>query len=333
MTVLNKSQTFRLSFCLLLVFIGGCSTTPQLASWNDVDSRDQLIAFVDDVTDQQSLNFVPQSERIAVFDNDGTLWAEQPLYFQLIFAIDRVKAMAADHPEWKTTQPFQAVLENDMDTLAKGGKKALIELLMTTHAGMTTEEFELIARSWLLEARHPESGQLYTQMVYEPMLEMLTYLRNNGFKTFIVSGGGIEFLRVFAEETYGIPPEQVVGSSIQTTFEMTQNGPVIRRLPEIDFNDDKAGKPIAINKHIGRRPTIAFGNSDGDLQMLQWTTGGEGSRLGVLIHHTDAQREYAYDRDSHIGKLDVALDESEARGWIVVDMMNDWNTIFAHDTE
>ena len=272
-----------------------------------------------------------QAERIATFDNDGCLWSEKPFYFQLAFAIDRVKALAKDHPEWKTEQPFKAVLEGDLETVAKSGMEGLLQLVMVSHAGMTTDEFSDIARNWLDAARHPRFNRRYDELVFQPMLELLAYLRANEFKTFITSGGGIEFLRVFAEEVYGVPPEQVIGSSIKTKFEMRDGKPVIVRLPEIDFVDDKAGKPVGINSHIGRRPIASFGNSDGDLQMLQWTAGGEGARFCLLVHHTDAQREWAYDRDSHVGRLDKALIEAKKRGWTVVDMKQDWKTIYPSD--
>jgi hypothetical protein len=304
------------------------SAAPGLQSWNEGGAKQQILDFVARVTDPRSPDFVPEPERIAVFDNDGTLWAEQPAYVQLLFAIDRVKALAPEHPEWKSTQPFQAVLEGDMEALAAAGHHGLLELVMATHAGMTTEEFEAVVTQWLATARHPTSGRPYTEMVYRPMLELLHYLRDNGFKTFIVSGGGIEFMRPWTESVYGISPEQVIGSSIKTKFELRDGRPALVRLPEIDFIDDKEGKPVGINSHIGRRPIAAFGNSDGDLQMLEWTTAGDGARLGVLIHHTDAEREWAYDRESHIGRLDRGLDEAAARGWTVVSMKDDWNAIY-----
>ena len=304
------------------------ATTDPLPSWNDGESKQAILDFVVRVTDPAGPDFVPEPERIATFDNDGTLWAEQPLYFQLLFAIDRVKALAPEHPEWSTQQPFQAVLEDEKEALAAAGMHGLIELVMATHAGMTTEEFERIATEWLATARHPTTGQPFTEMVYQPMLELLDYLRANGFKTYIVSGGGIEFMRPWTEAVYGIPPEQVVGSSIKTVFEVRDGEPVLVRLPEMNFIDDEAGKPVGINSHIGRRPIAAFGNSDGDFQMLEWTTAGDGARLGVYIHHTDAEREWAYDRDSHIGRLDRGLDEAEARGWTVVSMKDDWGRIF-----
>ena len=280
------------------------------------------------MTTPDSADFVAPDERIAVFDNDGTLWSEKPAYFQLLFAIDRIKQLAPQHPEWKTTQPFKAVLDNDMDALADSGEKGLLQLVMASHAGMTTTEFERIVGDWLMTARHPRFKRPYTELVYQPMLELLNYLRANGFKTFIVSGGGIEFMRPWTQAVYGIPPEQVIGSSIKVKFELRDGEPVLVRLPEIDFIDDKAGKPVGIHKFIGRRPIAAFGNSDGDLQMLQWTTAGEGARFGLIVHHTDAQREWAYDRDTHVGKLDKALGEAAAQGWTVVDMKNDWRVIY-----
>jgi phosphoglycolate phosphatase-like HAD superfamily hydrolase len=270
---------------------------------------------------------MPQAERIAVFDNDGTLWSEQPMYFQLAFALDSVKALAPQHPEWRTTQPFQAVLENDMGALARSGKQGLFELVLTTHAGMTTDEFDAEVRAWLASARHPTTGRRYTEMVYQPMLELLDCLRAAGFKTYIVSGGGIDFMRVFAEEVYGVPPEQVIGSRIKTEFETSAAQPVIRRLPQVEFIDDGAGKPIAIQKSIGRRPVLAAGNSDGDLEMLQWTAAGPGAHLLLIVHHTDGEREWAYDRESRIGRLDEALDEGQRRGWTVVDIKRDWRAV------
>ena len=323
---------------LALTFLLACSPSGNgsqpaaaadpLPSWNEGDARQQIIGFVARVTNPASPDFVPEAERIATFDNDGTLWAEQPLYFQLFFAIDRVKALAPEHPEWATHQPFKAVLEGDLEALAAGGKRGLLELIMATHAGMTTDEFEQIVTGWLDTTKHPTSGRPFTEMVYQPMLELLDYLRANGFKTFIVSAGGIEFMRPWTEEIYGIPPEHVVGSSIKTAFEMRDSGPVLMRLPEIDFIDDKAEKPVGINSHIGRRPIAAFGNSDGDLQMLQYAAVGDGPGLALLVHHDDAEREWAYDRDSKIGHLDIALDEAEARGWTVVSMREDWGRIF-----
>ncbi len=326
-------QSIRLALlCASAILIGptGCAARQHgaLPSWTEGPAKAVIIDFVQRVTAEGTADFVPSAERIAVFDNDGTLWSEQPAYFQLLFAIDRVKQLASQHPEWRTTQPFKAVLDGDMHALAESGVQGLLELVMATHAGMTTDDFEGLVRKWIATARHPKTGRLYSEMVFQPMLELLAHLRGNGFKTFIVSGGGIEFLRVFAAEVYGVPPEQVIGSSIKTEFEMRSTGPVIERLPEIDFIDDKAGKPVAINKFIGRRPIAAFGNSDGDLQMLQWTAAGDGPRLMLLVHHTDAKREWAYDRKSHVGRLDKALDEANRRGWTVVDMKRDWAVVY-----
>jgi hypothetical protein len=319
---------------LFLGLIAVCFSTLALAetdplpSWNQTPGKAAILDFVGKVTQDGGPDYVPAADRIAVFDNDGTLWSEKPFYFQLAFAFDRVKALAAQHPEWKDKQPFKGVLENDVDAVLAGGEKALIELVMATHAGMTTTEFERIVKDWIGAARHPGTGQLYTAMVYQPMLELLDYLRAKDFKTYIVSGGGIEFMRPWVEAVYGVPPEQVIGSSIKVKYEVRDGEPVLQRLPEIDFIDDKAGKPVGIHKFIGRRPLAAFGNSDGDLQMLQWTAAGEGSRFMLLVHHTDAEREYAYDRKSHVGKLDHALDEAERRGWAVVDMKRDWKVIY-----
>jgi hypothetical protein len=299
-----------------------------LPSWNDGAAKASITAFVGKVTKEGTPDFVPPAERIATFDNDGCLWAEQPMYFQALFVFNRIKQLAPQYPEWKTQEPFASVLKGDVKTALAGGEHALLEMAMATHAGMTTEEFDKIVKDWIATARHPRTGKRYTEMVYQPMLELLTYLRANGFKTFIVSGGGIEFMRAWTEQVYGIPPEQVIGSSIKTKFELRDGKPVLVRLPEINFIDDKAGKPVGINQHIGRRPIAAFGNSDGDLQMLQWTTAGSGARFGLIVHHTDAAREWAYDRKSPTGKLDKALDEAGARGWTVVDMRRDWKTIY-----
>ncbi|NLS08281.1 haloacid dehalogenase-like hydrolase [Rhizobium sp. P32RR-XVIII] len=302
-----------------------------LPSWNDTAPKAAIVAFVGKVTKEGSPEFVPVPERIAVFDNDGTLWVEHPMYTQLTFALDRVKALAPQHPEWKDTQPFKAVLEGDMKTLAASGEKGLLELVMVTHAGMTTSDFQKVVTDWLSTARDPRFKRPYTELVYQPMVELLAYLRANGFKTFIVSGGGVEFMRPWAEKAYGVPPEQVVGSSIKTEFRMQDDTPALYRLPEVNFIDDKAGKPVGINQEIGRRPIAAFGNSDGDLEMLQWTTmGGAPARIGVLIHHTDADREYAYDRDTEFGRLDKALDAAAITGWTVVDMKSDWKEVFPH---
>jgi phosphoserine phosphatase len=313
---------------LLATALSTATAADPLPSWNDGPTRSAILDFVERVTIEGGPDFVPPEERIAVFDNDGTLWSEQPAYFQLLFAIDRVKALAKDHPEWRTTQPFQAVLENDKATLAKSGMEGVMQIVAATHAGMTTDEFTEIAREWFRTARHPRFDRPYTECVYQPMLELLAYLRANGFRTYIVSGGGVQFMRVFAEEVYGIPPEQVIGSAIETAYELRDGKPVLVRQPKLAFLDDEAGKPIAIERIIGRRPVAAFGNSDGDLQMLEWTTIGRKPSFGLLVHHTDADREWAYDRDSHIGTLDKALDEAKERGWTVVDMKNDWKSIY-----
>jgi len=299
-----------------------------LPSWNEGPTKEAIINFVNEVTTEGSPSFVPEYLRIATFDNDGTLWSEMPFYFQLAFALDRVKAMAPDHPEWKDKQPFKAVLENDLKTVMESGMKGLMEIVMTTHAGMTTLEFEQIVTDWINTAKHPKTGLLYKDMVFQPMLELLDYLRANGFKTYIVSGGGIEFMRPWTEQVYGVPTEQVIGSSIKVKYEITDAGPVLMRLPEVNFIDDKDGKPVAINQFIGKRPIAAFGNSDGDLEMLQWTAAGDGKRFMLIVHHTDAVREWAYDRKSHIGTLDKALDAAQADGWTIVDMKNDWKVIY-----
>jgi len=301
-----------------------------LPSWNEGATKQSITGFVARVTTQGGPDFVPADQRIATFDNDGTLWIEQPMYVQLAFILDRVKGLAPQNPGWKTRQPFKAVLDGDLKALAASGEKGLMQLIAVTHAGMTSEEFAKIVSDWLVTARHPRFNKPYTELVYQPMLELLAYLRANGFKTFIVSGGGIEFMRPWTEKIYGIPPEQVVGSSIKTRFEMRDGQPRLFRLPEVNFVDDKAGKPVGINEHIGRQPIAAFGNSDGDLEMLQWTTmTGSGARFGLIVHHTDAEREYAYDRQAHFGKLDLALDAAAVNRWTVVDMKKDWKRVFA----
>jgi len=299
-----------------------------LPSWNDGEVKTSIISFVSDATDVESDHFIDIADRIATFDNDGNLWSEQPAYFQLFFAIDRVKQLAPQHPEWKTEQPFKAVLEDDLATLAKYGEHGILEIVMATHADITTEEFENIVKAWLATAKHPRFNRPYNQLVYQPMLELLEYLRKNEFKTFIVSGGGIEFMRPWVEEAYGIPRDQVVGSSIKTAFIYKDGNPVIMRLPEIDFIDDKEGKPLGINKFIGRKPVFASGNSDGDLPMMQWAASGDGLRFILYLHHTDSIREWAYDRDSHIGRLDKGLDEAKKKGWTIIDMKDDWKVIY-----
>lgn len=327
--ILRRASGVFLSLATLLVVASANAQTDPLPSWNDTAPKAAILSFVQKVTTENSPDFVPEPERVAVFDNDGTLWVEHPMYVQLAFALDRVKAEAPSHPEWKDTQPFKAVLENDIKAVAASGEKGLMELILATHGGMTSEEFEKVASDWIASARDPKFKKHYTELAYQPMLELLTYLRANGFKTFIVSGGGIEFVRPWAEKVYGIPPEQVVGSSIKTQFEMRDGMPTLFRLPQVNFIDDKAGKPVGINAHIGRRPIAAFGNSDGDLEMLQWTTMTGGSvRLGMIIHHTDAEREYAYDRQSDFGHLDEALEAAAINKWTVVDMKADWKEIF-----
>ncbi|MBK8908895.1 MAG: haloacid dehalogenase-like hydrolase [Rhodospirillales bacterium] len=316
---------------LVLPTAGFARSDGVLPSWADGDARRVIVAFVEAVTEDGGPDFVPADDRIAVFDNDGTLWVEQPTYTQAAFALDRIKAMAPEHPDWRTTQPFQAVLENDRAALAAMSMGSAVKLVMASHAGMTTEAFATTVSDWIGAARHPRFQRPYTELAYQPMLELLAYLRDNGFKTFIVSGGGIAFMRPWAERVYGVPPEQVVGSAIKTRFEMRDGEPVLVRLPGIAFIDDKEGKPVGIETFIGRRPIAAFGNSDGDLQMLQWTTAGAGRRLGVLLRHDDAEREYAYDRESHVGRLDRALDEAETAGWVVVSMKDDWKTVFAEE--
>jgi hypothetical protein len=317
---------------LMLSMVTAQAADP-LPSWQDGTAKSAIIEFVDKVTTPDSPDFVPLPERIAVFDNDGTLWSEQPMYFQLIFAIDRVKALAPQHPEWKSKEPFASLLKGDVKAALAGGEKSALEIVMATHAGMTTAEFEITVSDWIASAKHPSTHRLYTDMVYQPMLEVLSYLRASGFKTFIVSGGGIEFMRPWTEAVYGIPPEQVVGSSIKTKFELQDGKPVLVRLPEVNFIDDKEGKPVGINQYIGRRPIAAFGNSDGDLQMLQWTTAGKGARFALYVHHTDDKREWAYDRKSSVGKLDKGLDTAKAKGWTVVDMKNDWKVIYPTATK
>ena len=320
---------FLKSLLALLLLVNVAFAADPLPSWNDGATKKSIISFVEKVTKPGSPDFVPVAERIATFDNDGTLWAEQPMYFQFFFTLDLVKALTPQHPEWKTKEPFASLLKGDLKGALASGEQAGLEIVMATHAGMTTEDFDKIVHDWIASARHPETSRLYTEMVYQPMLELLAYLRVNDFKTFIVSGGGIEFMRPWTEKIYGIPPEQVIGSSIKTKFELRDGKPVLVRLPEVNFIDDNVGKPVGIQQHVGRRPIAAFGNSDGDLQMLQWTTAGKGTRLGLLVHHTDAEREWAYDRKSSIGQLDKALDEGRAKGWTIVDMKKDWKKIFA----
>jgi len=319
----------------LLALIACVSCTDQaqdadpLPSWNDSGSKDAIVSFVEKTVTVGSSDYVPVAERIAVFDNDGTLWAEQPLYFQALFIFDRIKQLAPQHPEWETQEPFASVLKDDVRGALAGGEEALVQMAMATHAGLSTDEFAAAVSNWVNTARHPTTGKLYTEMVYQPMLEVLRYLRANGYKTFIVSGGGIDFMRPWVERVYGIPPQQLVGSSIKTKYELIDGVPTLQKIPEMNFIDDKEGKPVGIHQHIGRRPTMAFGNSDGDFQMLEWTTAGDGPRLGVLVHHDDAEREWAYDRDSHIGRLARGLDEGPERGWVVISMKDDWRQVIA----
>jgi phosphoserine phosphatase len=334
---LTEMKQFRAIISGLTVFafvlaLSACAASPAapdpLPSWNSGASKQRIIDFVAAVTDSTSSAYVTASERVATFDNDGTLWSEKPTYFQLLFIFRQVTLMAADHPEWSTTQPFQAVLENDWASLEAAGTDGLGKLAMATQAGMTTEEFAIMVDDWVANARHPTTGKPYTQMVYQPMLELINYLKANDFKVFIVSGGGIEFMRPWTEATYGIPPDQVVGSSFETRYEVREGQPVIVREPKMHFLNNKDTKPIAINRYIGRRPILAAGNSDGDFEMLEWSTNGDGARLGLLVHHTDAAREWAYDRESSEGHLDKGLDEADQKGWLVVDMARDWKVIY-----
>src|SRR5262245_9176779 len=316
----------RLLLCLLFVSTGAWAQV--LPSWNDGPAKKSIVEFVKAVTTKGGKDYVPPAERIATFDNDGTLWSEQPGYFQVFFALDRVKALAPQHPEWKDKEPFASLLKGDTKAALAGGEKAIAEIVAATHAGITSEEFEQIARSWFATAKHPKLKRPYTELVYQPMLELLSFLRAHQFKTFIVSGGGVEFMRAFAEKVYGIPPEQVIGSAGKQQFELRDGKPVLLKLPAIEYIDDKEGKPLAIQRIIGRRPIAACGNSDGDLQMLQWTCAGKGARLCLYVHHTDDKREWAYDRKSSIGQLDKGLDEARSKGWLVVDMKSDWKAIF-----
>ena len=317
-----------LSTALAPTLVRAQTTADPLASWNDGPRKQAILDFVRAATDKASPKFAATNERIATFDNDGTLWAEQSLYFQLLFALDRVKTLAPQHPEWKTEEPFASLLKGDVKNVLAGGEKAILPIVIATHTGMTTDEFTQIVRDWIATAKHPVTKRLYTEMVYQPMLELVAYLRANDFKTFIVSGGGVEFMRPWTERVYGIPPDQVVGSTGKLQFETRDGKPVLVKLPEISMIDDGPGKPVNIQIHIGQRPIFAFGNSDGDLQMLQWTASGSGASFMGLVHHTDAEREWAYDRQSSIGHLDKALDEAQTKGWNVVDMKNDWKFVF-----
>ncbi len=322
---------FTLGFVLLFGSPATAQTLDSLPSWNDGKAKQSIFEFVAKVTGKGSPDFVPPAERIAVFDNDGTLWAEQPMYVEFLFALDRVMALAPQHPEWKDTEPYASLLKGDVKSALAGGRQSIVEIIMATHAGMTTAEFEQTVKDWIATAKHPTSKRPYTEMVYQPMLELLAYLRANDFKTFVVSGGDVEFMRPWTEKVYGIPPERVIGSNIKTKLEMQDGKPVLVRLPEFSFIDRKEDKPVAINQHIGRRPIAAFGNTDADLEMLQWATAGPGPGFALYVHHTDSGREWAYDRKSSIGSLDKGLDEAQAKGWTVVDMKQDWKIIYPHE--
>lgn len=336
---MKRLFVFKVSILLIVIFISSCNSkkemdtiaeviTDPLPSWNESKTKASIIAYVNDVTNTESDNFIQISDRIATFDNDGNLWSEQPMYFQLFFAIDRVKALASEHPEWKEEQPYKAVLEDDKETLKKSGMHGIVEIVMATHAENTTEEFEGIVKDWVATAMHPTKKVGYNELVYQPMLELLQYLRVNDFKTYIVSGGGVDFMRAFVTEIYGIPEEQIIGSRIKTKFEYNDGNPKIVRLAELDFIDDKEGKPLNIQKIIGKKPIFASGNSDGDLQMLQWAASNKNKSFMLYLHHTDAEREWAYDRDSHIGRLDKGLDQANKDGWTVIDMKKDWKVIY-----
>ena len=333
------------SAVFLFLFVVSCSTsldknagelsneTDPLPSWNEGNTKSSIIDFVEAVTNENNVDYVSMAGRIATFDNDGTLWSEQPAYFQLFFAIDRVKELAPQHPEWKEMQPFKAVLENDMKALAESGEEGLIKLVMVSHAGMTTNEFESVVKKWINNAVHPTKNRPYTDLIYQPMMEILDYLQANGFKTYIVSGGGVDFMRAIVTEVYDIPSEQIIGSTIKTEFDINNGKPVIRRLPELDFIDDKEGKPVNINKIIGKKPIFSAGNSDGDLQMMQWTASNTYKSFLLYVHHTDSVREWAYDRDSHIGRFDKGLDEANEKGWTVIDMKEDWKVVYPFELE
>ncbi|QUJ68344.1 haloacid dehalogenase-like hydrolase [Photobacterium sp. GJ3] len=328
-----RATRFLLLLWLHVAIVPAVSAAPDpLPSWNDTATKQQIIQFVEQTAESNSPQFVPVPERIAVFDNDGTLWAEQPAYFQLLYAVDQVKAQADKHPEWKTEEPFAAILKGDMEGVKKSGMAGVMKLVMATHANMTTDEFSQRVDQWMKTAKHPVTNKLFTDMVYQPMLELLNYLRSQGYKTYIVSGGGVEFMRTWAPEVYGIPPEQIIGSTIKIEYKLVEGKPVLTRLPEMDFIDDKEGKPVNIQKIIGRRPVIAAGNSDGDLAMLQWTKAGAGPRMAVLVHHTDAEREWAYDKESAVGRLEKALPVAAKEQWIVIDMKQDWKRVFPEST-
>ena len=344
----TRAQALGLALAALFVLSCASSQTPTadepndrvdveafsdpLPSWKDNGTKARIVDFVRTVSDPDDPAFVEPEERVATFDNDGTLWVEQPIYPEFAFALHRVNDLAKVHPEWKNQQPFQAVIEGDLEALVASGSRGLAEIILASHTGMSAALFDTIVTEWVRDARHPKFEQPYTELAYQPQIELLRYLEANGFKTFIVSGGSVEFMRTFTEQVYGIPPERVVGSSIETRYEVQGGRPSLLRLPRVDFVDDKSGKPVGIHKHIGRRPILAFGNSDGDFEMLQWTTlGSAGARLGLLLHHDDAEREYAYDRASSVGKLDRALDEAAGSGWLIVSMKNDWNAVFPEE--
>lgn len=335
MAFLSSSKQRRALFALLLVVQLGIGPTAivtlaadPLPSWNDGPTKQSIVTFVERVTKQGGADFVPVAERIATFDNDGTLWCEQPMYVQAVFMHDRVLELAPEHPDWKTLEPYRSLLSGEKKSVLELGQQGIAEVVGATHGGVTPEAFQQSVSVWLTKARHPRFERHYTQLVYQPMLELLAYMRANQFKTYVVSGGGVEFMRPWADGAYGIPPEQIIGSTVQTKFEMRDEQAMLFQQPKIDFIDDRDGKPVAINRIIGRRPIAAFGNSDGDLEMLQWTTAGAGARFGLIVHHTDAEREYAYDRDSRVGRLAKALDQAPQRGWTVVNMKTDWRVIF-----
>jgi phosphoglycolate phosphatase-like HAD superfamily hydrolase len=333
---LQASDTILASLLVALVLLIASAVSPAfaqeaLSSWNDTPAKTRIMDFVKATTTEGSEGYVAPEDRIAVFDNDGTLWSEQPIYFQFAFMLDRVKTLAPQHPEWKAKEPFKSILAGDPVGVMKSGERGIVDLAVTTHAGMTTDQFSKIVTDWFASARHPKTGKPYDEMTFVPMRELLDYLRSNGFKTYIVSGGGVEFMRPMTEKMYGIPPEQVVGSTITTEYAIVGDVPVLKRLPKIDFVDDGKGKPAGINKFIGRKPIFVAGNSDGDYEMLRWVTAAKGPGFAMIVHHTDADREVAYDRKSAIGKLDKALDEAERRNWLVVDMKTDWKKVFAFE--
>lgn len=333
-----KNGIFTLLIILLITSCNAKQHSKQnskepLPSWNTGKHKSQIIDFINAATNPSSKNFIPVNERIATFDNDGTLWSEQPLYFQFYFAIDQIKVQAADHPEWKTELPYKAALEGNLKELLHYGEEGIVKIIMATHAGNTTDEFELIVKNWLATAKHPTKNKFYTELVYQPMLELLDYLRANNFKTYIVSGGGLDFMRPFTEKVYGIPKEQVIGSTIKTAYDYNNGAPIIKRMAALDFIDDKEGKPEAIHKFIGRKPIFAAGNSDGDLQMLRWAEANHKKSFMLYVHHTDELREWAYDRDSHIGRFDNGLDEAKEKQWTIVDMKQDWNLIYPYELQ